>query len=352
MSRLNHHLVIMAGGAGDRFWPVSTAETPKQFVDVLGTGRTLIQMTLDRFGGLFEPDRVWVVTHERYAGLVRAQLPEVPADHVLLEPCSRGTAPCIAYVSWCIKMADPKANVVVTPADHLVTDVEAFRRVIGNGLTFTSETDAILTVGTKPMRPETRYGYIQADLSSNSARNKGVFRVDQFHEKPDLATATRYIQEGNYYWNTGIFIWSVETIVNALRIYAPRINRIFERQKDVLDTPEGREAVAGVYADCEGISLDHAVLERAEEFFVCPASFGWSDLGAWSSLLLDAPHDLYGNAVVGKDVKLVDCRNCMVHTSQERKVVLQGLDNCIVAERDGVLLVCQLSEEQRIAQFI
>ena len=341
----------MAGGIGSRFWPMSTEERPKQFIDVLGVGRTLIQMTLDRFQGVCPMENVWIVTNERYADLVHEQLPDVPVDHILQEPCRRNTAPCIAYVSWRIKMTDPKANVVVSPSDHIVTNVDEFRRVITSCLKFAGETDAVVTLGMKPTRPETGYGYIQADLTSNSPRNREIYRVDQFKEKPDLETAKHYISEHNFFWNAGIFVWSVETIVNALRVYAPRINNIFERIQDVMGTPQEQETINKVYPDCDNISIDYAVMENAEEIFVFPADFGWSDLGTWGSLLLQSQRDMYGNGLIGKNIHTFECRNCVVHTTQEKKVILQGLDGYIVAEHDDTLLVCKLSEEQRIKQF-
>ena len=351
MAQQNKHLVIMAGGIGSRFWPMSTEERPKQFIDVLGVGRTLIQMTLDRFRGICPIENVWIVTNERYADLVHEQLPDVPVDHILQEPCRRNTAPCIAYVSWRIKMTDPKANVVVSPSDHIVTNVDEFRRVITSCLKFAGETDAVVTLGMKPTRPETGYGYIQADLTSNSPRNREIYRVDQFKEKPDLETAKHYISEHNFFWNAGIFVWSVETIVNALRVYAPRINNIFERIQNVMGTPQEQETINKVYPDCDNISIDYAVMENAEEIFVFPADFGWSDLGTWGSLLLQSQRDMYGNGLIGKNIHTFECRNCVVHTTQEKKVILQGLDGYIVAEHNDTLLVCKLSEEQRIKQF-
>jgi len=308
-------------------------------------------MTRDRFKGICPPENIWVVTNKRYADIVHEQLPDIPVGNILLEPCRRNTAPCIAYVSWRIKMQDAKANIVVTPSDHIVTDVVEFQRVIGECLKFTSETDAIVTLGMKPTRPETGYGYIQADLTTNSLRNTEIYRVDHFREKPDLATATKYISENNYFWNAGIFIWSVETIVNALRIYAPRINKVFERIQHVLGTEEEQAVIDQCYADCDNISIDYAVMEKAEEIFVCPSDFGWSDLGTWGSLLHQTPRDIYGNSAIGQNIKLYDSHNCIVHTLQERQVVIQGLDNFIVAEHDGTLLICNLAEEQRIKQF-
>ena len=351
MAQTDNHLVIMAGGVGSRFWPMSTADRPKQFIDVLGVGKTLIQLTNERFSGVIPPCNVWVVTNEKYVSVVQEQLPDIPVDHILSEPCRRNTAPCIAYVSWRIKKENPKANIVVSPSDHIVTNLEEFRRVITNCLKFTAETDAIVTLGMKPTRPETGYGYIQADLSTASARNKEIFRVDQFREKPDLATAIQYTKQSNFFWNAGIFIWSASTIVNAFRIYQPGVARIFENIMDILGTADEQRVIDEVYPECDNISVDYAIMEKAEEIFVCPADFGWSDLGTWGSLLAQTPHDLYGNAVIGENIQLFDSKNCIIHTTEERKVVVQGLDGYIVAEKDDTLLICKLSEEQRIKQF-
>lgn len=351
MAQSNNHLVIMAGGVGSRFWPMSTTEHPKQFIDVLGVGQTLLQLTYDRFSGVVPSDNVWVVTNQKYVDLVHEQLPEMPLNHILSEPCRRNTAPCIAYVSWRIKKENPKANIVVSPSDHVVMDNTEFRRVVTNCMKFTAETDAIVTLGMKPTRPETGYGYIQADLSTASARNKEIYRVDHFREKPDLETAERYIQQSNFFWNAGIFIWSASTIVNAFRIYQPSIARIFEQIMNVLGTSEEQRVIDEVYPECENISVDYAIMERAEEIFVCPASFGWSDLGTWGSLMAQSQRDLYGNAIIGNEIHLFDSRNCIVHTTEERKVVIQGLDGYIVAEQGGKLLICKLSEEQRLKQF-
>ena len=346
-----NHLVIMAGGVGSRFWPMSTAEHPKQFIDVLGVGRTLFQLTYDRFEGIVSPENVWVVTNEKYAGIVHQQLPEIPEGNILKEPCRRNTAPCIAYVSWRIKNADPKANIVVAPSDHIVTDPTEFRRVISECLKFTSESDAIVTLGMRPTRPETGYGYIEADLSAPSARNKEIFRVVKFREKPELETAIKYIQQKNFLWNAGIFIWSASTIINAFRVYQPALARIFDRIRDKLGTPEEQKYIDEVYPDCENISVDYAIMEKTDEIFVCPTSFGWSDLGTWGSLLLQSKRDLYGNAVISKGADLYETKNSIINVQDAKKVVIQGLDGYIVAEHDGVLLICQLSEEQRIKQF-
>lgn len=347
----NNHLVIMAGGVGSRFWPMSTKDKPKQFIDVLGVGRTLIQLTYDRFEPICPPENVWVVTNKKYVDIVKRQLPEIPVGNILCEPCRRNTAPCIAYVSWRIKKECPTANIVVTPSDHIVLNIPEFRRVISNSLSFTSETDAIVTLGMKATRPETGYGYIQADLTSSSPRNKEIFRVDSFREKPDLETAKKYLAENNYFWNAGIFLWSVCTIVNAFRIYQPALANIFESMSDVYGTDKEQDVIDERFPECENISVDYAIMEKAEEIFVCPADFGWSDLGTWGSLLVQTKHDTDGNSIIGDNVSVFETKNSIIHTVGCKQVVVQGLDGYIVAENDGRLLICKLSEEQRIKLF-
>jgi len=351
MAKTNNHLVVMAGGVGSRFWPMSTAENPKQFIDVLGVGKSLLQLTVDRFDAICAPENIWVVTNKQYMDIVKRQLPNLPEGNILCEPCRRNTAPCIAYVSWKIKSKDPKANIVVTPSDHIVTDKAEFQRVVNSCLEFASETDAIITLGMKPTRPETGYGYIKADLSSSSLRNKEIFRVDAFREKPDLDTAKQYIKKNDYFWNAGIFIWNVSTIVNAFRIYQPAMSKIFEGLLPYYGTEKEQGEIDRLFPECENISVDYAIMEKAEEIFVCPADFGWSDLGTWGSLLEQTKKDLYGNSCIGNDINLFETNNCMIHTSQEKKVVIQGLDGYIVAENNDTLLICKLSEEQRIKQF-
>ena len=346
-----NHVVIMAGGVGSRFWPMSTEERPKQFIDVLGVGRSLLQLTFDRFKGICPPENVWVLTNQNYAAIVKEQLPEIPESNILKEPCRRNTAPCIAYVSWRIKNADADANIVITPSDHIVMDANEFRRVIKQCLRFTNETDAIVTLGMKPNRPETGYGYIQADLRVASPRNTEIYRVDQFKEKPDLATAQQYIKQNNFFWNAGIFIWSASTIINAFRVYNPAIALIFDSIRQQLGTPQEQALIDEHYPECENISVDYAIMEKAEEIFVCPADFGWSDLGTWGSLQTHLQRDLYGNAVIGNNVRLFDSRNCIIHTTEEKKVVIQGLEDYIVAEKYNTLLICKLSEEQKIKQY-
>ena len=351
MQAKDYHVVIMAGGIGSRFWPMSTPERPKQFIDVLGCGRTLLQLTVDRFAGIVPSHNVWVVTSTTYADTVAEQLPDVPRGNILCEPCRRNTAPCICYASWRIKAQNPHACMVVTPSDHVVLNVNEFQRVVKSSLQFASETDAIITLGMKPTRPETGYGYIQADLSNPSARNREIFRVDMFREKPNLETAEDYLRRGNCFWNAGIFVMSVPTIVNAFRVYEPGISEIFEGMLDIYGTDKEQAMVNEQFPKCESISVDYAIMEKAEEIFVFPAEFAWSDLGTWGSLLVQSEKDAYGNALIGPDIRAYESKNCIVHATGMKRVVVQGLDNYIVAEKDGTLLICRLQEEQRIKQF-
>ena len=346
-----NHLVIMAGGVGSRFWPMSTEENPKQFIDVLGVGRSLLQLTYDRFKDICSPDNVWVVTSAAYVEKVREQLPEMPACNILSEPCRRNTAPCIAYVSHRIKAKYSKASIVVTPSDHIVMNIAEFQRVVKEALLFTSESDAILTLGIKPSRPETGYGYIEADMSMATISNKDIFRVNSFKEKPDLSTAQEYVSHNYYYWNAGIFVWNVSTVVNAFRMYQPALNDIFESMAEYFGTDKEQEIINERYAECENISVDYAIMEKAEEIYVFPADFGWSDLGTWGSLHTLSKKDSNNNALIGENIKTFETSNCLINVRDAEKVVVQGLDGYIVAERDGRLLICKLSEEQRIKEF-
>lgn len=347
----NNYLVILAGGAGSRFWPISSEELPKQFLDILGCGRTLIQLTLERFNGLIPKENVWVVTAEKYREIVMEQLPEVPSSNILCEPCCRNTAPCICYVSWKIKKLNTKANIVVSPSDHLVVDIQAFQSAIDDSLSFAAETDAVVTLGLKPTRPETGYGYIKADLTYSSSRKHNIFRVDEFKEKPTLEIAKEYIQSPNYLWNSGIFIWNVNTIINAFRVYEPEVSSIFEGLMPYYGTDKEQNKIDESYPQCKNISVDYAILEKAEEIFVFPASFSWSDLGTWNSLREQSDMDKYGNVCIGDNIKLYDTYNTIVHTCNKKEVIVEGLDGYVVAEKEGKLLVCRLSEEQRIKLF-
>lgn len=347
-----NHLVIMAGGVGSRFWPMSTPEKPKQFIDVLGTGRTLLQLTVDRFAGICPVENVWVVTSVRYRDLVKAQLPGIPDTNILLEPCMRNTAPCIAYVAWKIKQKDPGANLVISPSDHIVMNVEEFGRVIRKGLDFVTDQDRILTLGMLPTRPETGYGYIK--VKAEGAGINGVseiVQVEGFKEKPDLKRAEEYLAAGGYYWNAGIFLWNVRTIEKAFRDNQPDLAAIFDSLDDVYYTSMEQETIDRKFPDCKNISIDYAVMEHAKNIYVFPADFGWSDLGTWGSLYGQLDKDEAQNAIVGKSVRMVESSGCVIHVPEDKKMVLQGLQDYIIAEEDGVLLICRKSDEQRIKEF-
>lgn len=332
----------MAGGVGSRFWPLSTPEYPKQFIDILGCGRTLIQLTVDRFKGICPMSNFWVVTNAKYVEIVKQQLSDIPVNHILAEPAARNTAPCIAWACWSIKKEDSQANVVVTPADAVVMNPEEFRRVIGNALAFTDSNNAIVTIGIKPSRPETGYGYVEAsDVVSGE-----ICKVNAFKEKPDYETAEKYLRAGNYLWNAGIFVWNIDTITNCITKYKPNIAAD-------MDKIVATNNVAKIFPQCEKISIDYAVMEPASKdaiVYTHPADFGWSDLGNWASLHDKLQKDGNNNGAVG-NVKLYECNNCVVHAEDVRKMVLQGLDGYIVSEKNGQILVCKRSEEQRIREF-
>lgn len=345
---MQNHIVIMAGGIGSRFWPMSTPEYPKQFIDVMGVGKSLIQLTVERFKGICPKENFWVVTSERYVDIVKEQLPQIPAQHILAEPEARNTAPCIAYACWKIRKEFPQANIVVTPSDALVIDTAEFARCIAVALEKTADSQAIVTLGMMPTRPETGYGYIAAQGEADA---KGICEVEAFKEKPDVETAKGYLAAGNYFWNAGIFVWNADTITNAIRRYAPQIAGVMDELEPALFTDKEAEELKRLFPTCEKISIDYAVMEKAEDIFVLPAEFGWSDLGSWGSLRTLLPQNEAGNAKVGGRVDMYNCRNCVVHAAEEKRVVLEGLDGYIVAEKDGRLLVCRLSEEQRIKDF-
>lgn len=345
---MQNHIVIMAGGIGSRFWPMSTPEYPKQFIDVMGVGKSLIQLTVERFKGICPKENFWVVTSEKYVDIVKEQLPQIPAQHILAEPEARNTAPCIAYACWKIRKEFPQANIVVTPSDALVIDTAEFARCIAVALEKTADSQAIVTLGMKPNRPETGYGYIAAQGEADA---KGICKVEAFKEKPDVETAKGYLAAGNYFWNAGIFVWNADTITNAIRRYAPQIAGVMDELEPALFTDKEAEELKRLFPTCEKISIDYAVMEKAEDIFVLPAEFGWSDLGSWGSLRTLLPQDEAGNVKVGGRVDMYNCRNCVVHAAEEKRVVLEGLDGYIVAEKNGQLLVCRLSEEQRIKEF-
>ena len=345
----HRYCVIMCGGIGSRFWPYSRARLPKQFIDFFGTGRSLLQMSYDRILPLVDKEHVIIVTNDHYAPLVREQLPELADHQILLEPARRNTAPCIAWAAHHIHALDPEASMIVTPSDHLITRELEFINSIDRGFSFVENNDALLTLGIKPTRPETGYGYIQ--VGSPVEGNDGILKVKTFTEKPDLDLAKVFVESGEFFWNSGIFLWSAKAILEALHMHAPDLTATFDRGLGDFATEREREFIEREFPSCVNISIDYAVMEKAQEIYVLPASFGWSDLGTWGALRGLLPQDKSGNATVGTDIRLYDSKNCIVHASEEKRVVVQGLDGYIIAEKDNTLLICKLDEEQRIKEF-
>ncbi len=343
------YLVIMAGGIGSRFWPLSTVETPKQFLDIVGTGKSLFQQTIDRFKGICPIQNIFVVTSARYSDLALSQCPGLLPENILKEPCMRNTAPCIAYAAWKIMKKNPEARIVVTPSDHMVTDTIEFQRVIRSGLRFITNKNRILTLGIRPSNPSTGYGYIQADAKPE--RNPEIFKVSAFREKPDLKTAVSYLEQGNYSWNSGLFLWSAATIREAFNRYLPEVAEIFSNASNIYYSNQEQDYINHYFPACPNISIDYSIMEKADNIYTMPCDFGWSDLGTWGSLFDELHKSKEQNVVIGDQVRLIDAEECIVHMPLHKKVVVQGLKNYIVAESSGTLLICNKNEEQRIREF-
>lgn len=341
----------MAGGIGSRFWPLSKNNYPKQFLDVLGTGKSFIRSTFERFLPLVPAEHFLVVTNAAYKHLVLEQLPELKPDQVLCEPMRRNTAPSIAYATWHILSQCPEASVAVTPADHLVTNEREFQRVVGQGLDFVEQhREALMTIGIRPSRPETGYGYIEVD-SAHAATPGDIVPVATFKEKPDLETAKQFVAAGNYYWNSGIFLWSTDAIMAAFRQYLPDMAALFDEGRSAFGTPDEQAFIDRQFERCENISIDYGVMERSRSRYTVAADFGWSDIGTWGSLYTHAAHDEADNAVGGRAV-VVDTRNSVVNIEPGYEAIVQGLDHCLVALRDHSLLVCRLDDEQQIKHWV
>ena len=345
---MNRYCVIMAGGIGSRFWPLSKNNYPKQFLDILGTGKSFIRSTYERFLPLVPSENFIVVTNAAYKDLVLQQLPEIKEENVLCEPMRRNTAPCIAYAVYHILSQCPEASIAVTPADHLVTNEVEFQRIIGRGLDFVEQNrEALMTIGIKPSRPETGYGYIEVATKPGD----DIVPVASFKEKPDLATAKQFLAAGNFFWNSGIFLWSTDAIMAAFRQYLPDLVRLFDEGKGKFGTPQEQAFINAQFEHCENISIDYGVMERSKSRYTVAADFGWSDIGTWGSLYTHAAHDEAQNAVNGRAV-IVDTANSVVNIEPGYEAIVQGLDHCLVALRDHSLLVCRLDDEQQIKHWV
>lgn len=346
----NTFAVIMAGGIGSRFWPVSKTVYPKQFLDIFGTGKSLIQTTFDRFSSLIPKENIFIVTHESHLVLLKEQLPDLSDNQILSEPIMRNTAPCIAYACHKIKNIDPEATIVVSPSDHLILDEIKFHESITKALKLASETDRLITLGIRPSRPDTGYGYIQYIDGNEQEEFK---KVKTFTEKPDLEIAKTFLQSGDFLWNSGIFIWSADSIIKSLKKYVFELNEIFAEGVNYLNSDQETQFIALAYQRCPNISIDFAIMEKADNVYVLPVTFGWSDLGTWGSVYDLAEKDFSGNlAIPSKNVMFYDSRNCMVSTDQQKLVVLQGVDNLIIAESDNVLLILPRDQEKNLKQIL
>lgn len=351
MANPKNHCIIMAGGIGSRFWPMSRTQYPKQFHDVLGTGQTLLQQTFERFLPLCPVDQIYIVTNGQYKDLVLEQLPEIGSDQVLLEPSRRNTAPCIAYANHKIKLRDPNARVIVAPSDHLVVKANAFVETIEKALDQAEASGNLVTLGVKPSRPDTGYGYIQFTDEPKAVAPE-VKRVKTFTEKPDIELAREFIKSGDFYWNSGIFVWTLPAIMDAFRTYLPEVDELFDGATPYLNTKEEAERIANVYTVCESISIDYGIMEKAQNVNVVLSDFGWSDLGTWGSLFTHIKKDKHNNAVNGRNVQLQNSKDNMIHVPKNKLVVISGLDEYIVVDTDDVLLICPKEDEQKIKQIV
>ncbi len=346
----NNFCVIMAGGIGSRFWPLSRISRPKQFLDILNTGKTFLQETFVRFRDICPVENIYIVTNKDYKDIVFEQLPEISHEHVLLEPQRKNTAPCIAYANYTILKRNPKANIVVAPSDHLITDTDEFKNTIIKGLEFVENNDALLTIGIKPQRPETGYGYIQ--VNKDEKINGKLFRVKTFTEKPDIKMAKVFYESGEFYWNSGIFIWNIKTINKAFETHLQEVDALFKEAFQFFSTYKEDYAISTVYAECKNISIDYGIMEKASNVYVICANFGWSDIGTWGSLFENLPKNDNNNVINGENIVTYNTENSIVNVPNNKLVVINGLSDFIVVDTNDSLLICKKSDEQQIRQIV
>ncbi len=345
----NYYAAILAGGIGSRFWPQSRTSYPKQFLDILNTGKTLIQSTFERYASFLPPENILVITVEEYVDIVKEQLPDIDAANILAEPSRKNTAPCIAYVAFKLIQKNPEASLIVAPSDHLVLDNDGFEKVAVKGLEFAAHMKALVTLGINPTYPNTGYGYIQHE---SMAVADNIFKVKTFTEKPNIELARTFISSGDFLWNAGIFIWQVKDFLRAFELYQTEMYEVFAAGQQYFNTLEEQKALTRIYPLCTNISIDYAVMEKANNVYVIPSSFGWSDLGTWNSAYENLEKDYLGNAVAGDNVMIIDATRCMVSASHNKLLVLQGLDDFIVVDTEDVLLICKKDKEQQIKEYV
>ncbi len=346
----NIYCIIMAGGIGSRFWPLSRTSKPKQFIDILGTGKSLLQQTFERMTKICPRENILIVTSNDYEALIHEQIPGLSSNQVLLEPLRRNTAPCIAYATYRIQQQNPDAIVIVAPSDHLILNEERFIETIEKGVEFASKNNALVTLGMQPNRPETGYGYIQ--ISKPVKEIQSLYKVKTFTEKPNLELAQKFVESGEFYWNSGLFVWSISSIMQALERYLPEVNSIFKDIVPVYGTEKEPQQIALSYSECRNVSIDYGVMEKADNVYVVCAEFGWSDLGTWGSLYNHLPHDSNENAGISNNLMLYQTSNSLFNINPEKLAVVQGLDDFIVVDTRDVLLICRKQDEQQIKNFV
>ncbi|HVM87375.1 MAG TPA: mannose-1-phosphate guanylyltransferase [Puia sp.] len=345
----HNYVAIMAGGIGSRFWPKSRQDFPKQFLDILNTGKTLIQWTYERFAAFIPNENIYVVTSHEYMHIVKEQLPALPEENILGEPSRKNTAPCVAYISFKLQQKDPEASLIIAPSDHLISDNTAFNKVCLEALSFVNKHNAFITLGIKPTHPNTGYGYIQYE---QHAVTDNVYKVKTFTEKPNLELAKTFLASGDFLWNAGIFVWQVKNIIQAFEKYLPEMYDVFAADKKKFNTADEKKALEHIYPLCTNISIDFGIMEKANNVYVIPSAFGWSDLGTWNSAYDNMEKDYLGNASASGNAVIIDARNNMIHSSEKKLLVLQGLKDFIVVDTDDVLLICKKEKEQEIKEYL
>lgn len=345
----HHYVAIMAGGIGSRFWPKSRTSYPKQFLDILNTGKSLIRWTYERYAAFIPNENIFIVTSDEYVSIVHEQLPELPIENILAEPSRKNTAPCVAYISYKLLQKDPEAALIVAPSDHMILDTDAFRSITTKALDFVTQIKSLVTLGIKPTHPNTGYGYIQHEAL---AAGDGIYKVKTFTEKPNLELAKTFLSSGDFLWNAGIFVWQVKNVMKAFEKYQPEMYELFDNEKANFNTANEKDAINRIYPLCTNVSIDFAIMEKADNVFVIPSSFGWSDLGTWNSAYDNLDKDYLGNAVASENVIVIDATKCMISAPHDKLVLIQGIDDCIIVDTKDVLMICKKEKEQAIKEYV
>lgn len=346
----NNYVAIMAGGIGSRFWPDSREHLPKQFLDLLGVGMTLLQSTYERFKDICPKENIYIVTGKKYIDIVKKQLPEINDNQIIAEPFRKNTAPAAAYATYKIQALNPKANIIFAPADHLILNQKNFEITAFEALDFVAHHKALLTIGIKPTRPDINYGYVQYEEDNESEDN--VYKVKTFTDKPNIEIARSFIKSGDFVWNSGIFAWNVDTFIAAFKKYVPELSEVFEQGKAYYHTPKEAATMERLYMQCTNVSMDYGIMEKADNVFIIPSILGWSDLGSWESTYENSERDYLGNVVKGDKVMIVDATECLIKAPKGKLMVIQGLHKHIVVDTADALIICERSKEQEIKDYV